>query len=434
MFHNIAVPSMGDISYTKLKPQMVDTILYRANNDGFGAAFAAWKYIKDIGYTKDMAFWSYTAGNESAILNLNLRDKNILICGLSLTYEILHLLRIANQNILEIDHRIPDESNLDVLAPDCKLHSTCRSTCYLTWCFFHSENNVPDLILGIEDQYLKNKSFLHNEAFNAAVNMFLVFDFEEWNSLLVKTEFEVFLEKGKIIQLVEQKQIHKIASYTEVNFCQLLNKTCHIVATVYSNVYQEKVGRYILNMYPYINFAIVYFYCPHNDLTTFYLYSDRYHSHIDMITQLYRGTGNCQRGSVSLIGRHTMLPNKFIYPVIITAETNLSIYKTGYIQQNDTALRVLQTHTEHNAEEWGRYLIDLRPNQNYQNIKAILTLNEIEDDERLFDVVVVDKIVCVENIIPTVTSKVIIYNNTQPISSDFSPTLTMEIRDHQNDN
>mgnify|MGYP003418911173 FL=1 len=184
-------------------------VIYHAQcRDGFGAAYAAWTKFGDTA--------SYIPRKTQDGIPEGLTDKEIYIVDYSYHKEQLEQLVAANKSVVVIDHHETSRDAITSFAGN--VFDITRSGAVLTWQYFHPNEQIPKLLLYIEDQDLWHNSMEHTREFGAALGEYTQ-DFETWQQLNINLEdrlhFNKFIEHGDIISRFEDSLVAKMLAFSE---------------------------------------------------------------------------------------------------------------------------------------------------------------------------------------------------------------------------
>lgn len=181
-------------------PWKPDIVLYHKNcNDGFGAAWAAWKAWGD----QDMTYEPVAYGDAP----INLRGRNVLVADVTYKKEELRHLAITVGSMVILDHHMTAMEQLsdwqiplstkectaqnvqDYLQasreqpyPVVALFDMSKSGAHMTWEFAHYGGPTPLLIDYIEDHDLWKHALSSSLDVSAALDSYR-HDFDIWNDL-----------------------------------------------------------------------------------------------------------------------------------------------------------------------------------------------------------------------------------------------------------
>ena len=188
--------------------------LYHKNcDDGFGAAWAAWKKFGKNG--------KYIGIVHDDPIPKGLKNKNIYFLDICYKPEVIKkLLKIA-KSITVIDHHISAEPAIKLI-PN-RLYELNHSGAALSWKYFHPNKKLPTLLECIEDQDLWHWTHPHSQELMSALKLY-DFDFKVWSRIAsdceTKNGLKKYLTEGKI--LLTQRKIgvkNAVKDATKVIFC-----------------------------------------------------------------------------------------------------------------------------------------------------------------------------------------------------------------------
>lgn len=166
--------------------------------DGFGAAYSAWKKLG----TENIEYIAYSHGE---LLKEMEEDAQIFFFDISPLREVLIELKKTHKNVVVVDHHKYNQKELEGIS-DCYFDLT-HSGAYLSWKYFHKDEEIPEFIKYIEKMDLfkfTSEEYLVCEAIYSHNN----YDFEYWkNELEDKFSVESFTEQGKIIERTHNSQM-----------------------------------------------------------------------------------------------------------------------------------------------------------------------------------------------------------------------------------
>jgi len=184
-------------------------VIYHANcQDGFGAAYAAWKKFGEGA--------SYIPQKTQVELPNGLENKELYIVDYSYSREILEELERKNKSVTVIDHH--ESAKEAVTSFDSNVFDLEHSGAVLSWKYFHTETNVPKLLLHIEDSDLWKFTLPDT---NAVISKLwqIPFEFTVWDQLIEDLEdpekLRTFIEQGKNILEQKERYIDELMTYAE---------------------------------------------------------------------------------------------------------------------------------------------------------------------------------------------------------------------------
>ncbi len=219
---------------------MKPLIIYHANcPDGFGAAWAFWKK-----YGKNAEYHPATYGD----LPPDVTNREVFIVDFSYSREVTETLAENCKKITILDHHKTAQENLDGL-PYFKYDVT-HSGAYLAWRYLFGEQNIPNIILMIEDRDLWKWKILDSKLLLTVLDSH-PYDFTVWDALSTKME----LESSEYSRLLMDGIA--ISRYRESVIKQIL-KTSHKIkilgqeiSAVNSPYFQSEIGATLCLGQPY---------------------------------------------------------------------------------------------------------------------------------------------------------------------------------------
>ena len=172
--------------------------------DGFSAAWAAWKKLKDsaeyIGIDPDEGPSPELLGKEIYMIDVVFKKG-------------LEELIKNNKKVIAIDHHISNQQHVKIV-PD-RLFDLQHSAAVLSWMYFFPGKEIPKLLKYVEDVDLWNLKLPHQHEIFSAMDL-LDFNFENWARMaedFEKTDkFNEYVEQGKIVLAYQSKQIERLVT------------------------------------------------------------------------------------------------------------------------------------------------------------------------------------------------------------------------------
>ncbi len=178
--------------------QDIVIIYHKYCYDGITAAWAAYKKFGDTA--------SYIPVKRGESVPEGLIDKQIYILDYSWSKdEMLHLLH-TNISVIAIDHHISSEN--DVKALKEYVFDINYSGAYLSWQYFHPDEEVPLLVKYVSDSDINKRTLPHALVIDAYVHA-QPFTFESVESLYQELEkgLDQAIEKGSLLMSYRDKVI-----------------------------------------------------------------------------------------------------------------------------------------------------------------------------------------------------------------------------------
>lgn len=294
------------ISVPRPSPDEIDYVIYHKNcDDGFGSAFAVWKYLTECTKTDINSVIFFGAAYSHAFPPSDLYNRNVLICDFSYKYPVTMAIMKQVKSLLIIDHHKTAQKELEKVPDTNKIFDMSHSGAALTWmyCFANTEIKVPLLIRYIEDWDIWKKELEHIDAFNSWFNT-VPKEFEEYNKYLDGELLEQQIRhKGIYYDELNDYYIGNGCKYSAIKFCEI-NKKFYFVAYSNSSVLRSQIGNQIFREYRHADFSAIYSICDYDNTTSFSLRSENFRQDVTEIAKFFGGGGHrnssaCSLGSVT---------------------------------------------------------------------------------------------------------------------------------------
>ena len=206
----VEVVGSSPASHTIMTTELKDTVvIYHAQcTDGFGAAYAAWKKLGDQA--------TYLPLKTQVELPNGLEGKRVYVVDYNLDKETQESLEATGTQVTVIDHHL--SAQVDVIAFPQNVFDLNHSGAVLTWRYFHPDQEVPELLLYVEDHDLWKFALPDTRAFGAALKQY-EFDFAVWDELvhnLADPAFRAdFIATGRTIASFEDSLVAHLLTYKE---------------------------------------------------------------------------------------------------------------------------------------------------------------------------------------------------------------------------
>lgn len=331
----------------------VDFVIYHKGcSDGFGSAFSIWKLVGDKP--------TYVPCNFGDPIP-DVTGKNVAMCDFSYSKDIiLDMITKANSFIV-IDHHKTAEANLKDIPDEYKIFDMNHSGAYLTWKYFHPDEEVPDLILYIEDRDIWKHSLPNTHEFFSKFKD-IAFSFEEYNKLLEQTELNKVIEEGRIINEYDKKQMDWIMNHACCCLSILPNGEIYNIVYLSSNLYKSDLGNKLLSKFPHADFSVIYSYDDYKKITLFSLRSCNDRTDVSMIAKLFGGGGHRNASGCMMYGNHCYLEPPITNYDFDFVFNSYNIYDTTLPSSNqpDGGLymyRIISFNMTIHKKEIARYLL-----------------------------------------------------------------------------
>ena len=192
-----------------MKPKI---ILYHSNcEDGFSAAWAAWKKFK----TKA----NYIPVDYQKPPPKGLKNKDIYLLDFSYPEDITKRLIKNNKSVTILDHHITAQKGLSSLSKSNfdnfeSIFKNSHSGAIIAWNFFHPKKKLPKLLEYVEDIDLWKFKKKNSKEISAALQL-TNYTFKEWSKFAQKVENtktrKDIIKQGKTLLSYKNKIIKRVA-------------------------------------------------------------------------------------------------------------------------------------------------------------------------------------------------------------------------------
>ena len=183
-----------------VEPTSVNCVIYHAQcNDGFGAAYAAWKLLGSRA--------EYHACKHG-IDPPDVKGKVVAILDFSFDNATTKKMIEDADALIVIDHHKSAMVELHDISNT--LFDMGRSGAMLSWNFFHPGKESPKFIQYIEDRDLWKWEFPYSKEFSAAFDM-VPFEFEEYSKFEDDSVFDDAVKRGSFILAYSKTVVKKVA-------------------------------------------------------------------------------------------------------------------------------------------------------------------------------------------------------------------------------
>lgn len=288
----------------KFDKNSIDIILFHKNcSDGIGSLIAIDQY-----YDKNNLKKKYNIKGLKHTYDLDqklIKNKNVLVCDLSLSKEKYEYIQNLCKNLLIIDHHktsIKNTINIKNKIIDMK-----HSAAYLTWKYFLPFEEVPKLINYIEDHDLWKFDLKSSREIYSSLKH-IDKDLNNYKKLLDKQEFNNLLNIGEKLYNIEKNKIKKLCSYAKKYNQRIKGKNNEISAKSYdiyyvnSSIFTNELGNYLVENFD-CDLSIVYNYDEKTNKTFMSLRSNNKKDiDVSKIAEVYNGGGHKHAAAFCLSG------------------------------------------------------------------------------------------------------------------------------------
>lgn len=219
-------------------------IYHKGCNDGFGAAWSAWKKFGDS--------VEYIGEEHNQPIPKGLKGKDVYLVDFSYAKGPMEkILKIA-KTLTVIDHHVSARPVVESLPNH--VYDNDHSGAYLAWQYFHPGKPVPKLIQYIEDTDLWRFNLRNTKELMASLDLY-EFDFKVWDKLYKEFQnpktLKKHIEVGGIILKYEERIIEKAIYRSNV-----VKFEGYTAIATNSNVLTSEIGNRLTKIMPPI--GIIY--------------------------------------------------------------------------------------------------------------------------------------------------------------------------------
>jgi len=224
-----------------LEPTSVEIVLYHANcNDGFGAAYAAWKLLGNRA-----EYIACTHGQPPP----DITGKKVVCLDFSYNNSTTKELIKLTESFLIIDHHKSAMVELHDIS-NARFDMT-KSGAMLSWEFFHPGKEAPKFIQYIQDRDLWKFELPYSKEFSAAFDM-VPWGFEEYEKFEDDSVFDDAVKRGSYILAYSKTVIKKVCDKASKR-----NYEGKHVLVVNSSHWMSEIGA---RLAPDCDFAMIWYY------------------------------------------------------------------------------------------------------------------------------------------------------------------------------
>jgi len=283
-----------------LEPSSVNVVIYHAKcNDGFGAAYSAWKLLGNRA--------EYFAASHG-LPPPDVAGKKVVILDFSYNNETIKNMIEEAEDLWVIDHH---KSNMVELHDISNTHFDMnKSGAMLAWEFFHPGKESPKFIQYIEDRDLWRWELAYSKEFSAAFDM-VPWNFEEYEKFEDDSVFDDAVKRGSYILAYSKTVIKKVCDKASPR-----KYKDHSVMVVNSSHWMSEIGASLAKD---CDFAMIWYY--DHDCCHYRCSLRAFHDAIDVseIAKTFGGGGHRKAAGFTLPkSRH---PDGIFEPEVLEQET-----------------------------------------------------------------------------------------------------------------
>jgi oligoribonuclease NrnB/cAMP/cGMP phosphodiesterase (DHH superfamily) len=224
-------------------------VLYHGDcRDGFGAAYAIWKKLKD----QSVTYIPCHHGSPLPEITID-KDTTIYVVDFSFDRDVLIQWNKEAAQVLVIDHHITARENLENLS--FAKFDLDHSGAILVWKHFHGEKtSPPEFLKHIEDMDLWTFGMKGTKRICAAINSYPQ-DFEIWDTFASAEGLERLHREGAVIHRFVEQQVKQLCKEaTSIDFEDYKN-----IPAVNSSLFVSETCAELLKIYPDAPFSAAFF-------------------------------------------------------------------------------------------------------------------------------------------------------------------------------
>ncbi len=253
------------------------TVLYHADADGFGAAWAIWKNL-EAEARDDSVFIPVQYGEELPLIDA--RTQKLMIVDFSYSRWVCDELALKYVLVV-IDHH--ESAQRELKGAEYAVFDMDQAGCVLTWKYM-TDAPVPDLLLFVQDRDLWRWELPGSQEVNTYISA-MPNDFVVWNSF----DLETALIAGEMICAFRDRQVARVVKSAVVS---LGEKGLQVVSVNCAENVGE-VGEALLDEFPGADYASVWRVKLSSEKIINSLRSRKGGVNVAEIAELFGGGGHC---------------------------------------------------------------------------------------------------------------------------------------------
>ena len=269
---------------------MKTACLYHADDDGSGAAFALWKALKA---TNELMFIEVQYGQEPPYEALReFGPDRVYIVDFSYKAPVLKDFLNEFPETMVIDHHKSSLEDLESAFAErvykTYTHDVNFSGCVLTWQHFFPEEEIPEILLYVQDRDLWKFELENSKEINAFIAS-LPKDFEEWDSFYTPEAYDA----GRAIIRLQEQAIER-----RLKDVRMVEIAGHTVPCVNAPENISELGSAMCGAYPDAPFSVSY--CDRGDGKRSYSLRSRNGFDVSEVAKAFGGGGHFAASGFSL--------------------------------------------------------------------------------------------------------------------------------------
>jgi oligoribonuclease NrnB/cAMP/cGMP phosphodiesterase (DHH superfamily) len=366
---------MTDINFSNLIMQKdeIDMIIYHGGCvDGFGAAFAAYKYFSVNHPNKEITYYPGSFDKPPP----DVTGKNVCFCDFTYKKPILDIMMTKANKLIILDHHKTAQEDLELLPQENKIFDMNHSGAYIAWSYFHPDKPIPKLILYIEDTDIWTKKLPNTNAISTIIHM-TEKTFDEYDKLL---DDEYLINKG----ITEGNAILKNNSQTVLSSIKsaspkliTINQNHYFVCYLNSSVFKSDIGNKVFDIYPDANFSAIYSIDDFTNSTIFSLRSTDERTDVSRLAKFYNGGGIISGGHRNASGVKVPLITSTLPGISYDNGQLYATLKTIYMNDltiNDKKYNIVYANLSSYKSTMARYLLQIRYFNNNEPVQECISI------------------------------------------------------------
>lgn len=261
---------------------MKTACLHHNDSDGWGSAYSLWKALKA---TNELLFIEVQYGQEPPYEALReFKPDRVYIVDFSYKAPVLKDFLNEFPETMVIDHHVSAMDDLDAAFVDCALggfiFAVHSSGCVLTWQHFFPEEEIPDILLYVQDRDLWKFELENSKEINAFIAS-LPKDFEEWDQFYTPEAYDA----GRAIIRLQEKAIER-----RLKDVRMIKIDDYTVPCVNASENISELGSAMCEAYPDAPFSVSY--CDRGDGKRSYSLRSRNGFDVSEVAKMFFGGGH----------------------------------------------------------------------------------------------------------------------------------------------
>ena len=260
---------------------MKTACLMHNDSDGFAAGLALWKALKD---TDELLFIEVQYGQEPPYEALRaFAPDRVYIVDFCYKADVLKPFLDEFPETMVIDHHKSSKEELESAFEErvykTYIHDVNLSGCVMTWQHFFPEEEVPEILLYVQDRDLWKFELENSKEINAYIAS-LPKDFEEWDSFYTPEAYDA----GRAIIRLQEKAIER-----RLKDVRMVEISGYAVPCVNASDNISELGEAMCKAYPDAPFSVSY--CDRGDGKRSYSLRSRNGFDVSEVAKRFGGVG-----------------------------------------------------------------------------------------------------------------------------------------------